>query len=366
MKIVIDSHIPYIKGVLDTYADVVYIPAEKIDKAAIRDADILIIRTPTKCTPALLEGSRCKYIATASIGFDHINTPYCAEHGILWNNAPGCNSYSVAQYILCSLLLFLKEKQLSPADLKVGIIGAGHVGSAVAHHLKTVGFDVLLNDPLRAEDEGEDSFVTLEEIASRCDIISLHTPLTKSGKFSTYHLADKCFFNSLKRKPLFINSARGGVADDKALLAAKLSGKICGFIIDCWENEPHGIYLPLLDEAFIATPHIAGYSDDGKANGSHIVVNQVARYMGINPDKRLYPELPDNNTIDLQTESDILLSAVLRSYDPRCDSALLKENPASFEHFRVNYPFRREFKAYKVVNYGIDYAAILKELGFVL
>lgn len=366
MKIVADRHIPYIKGVLDSYADVAYIPAENINNAVVKGADILIIRTPTKCTPALLEESRCKFIATASIGFDHIDTAYCVAHGIGWKNAPGCNAYSVAQYILASLLLFLNERNIVPRDMTVGIVGAGHVGSAVAQYLRTVGFRVLLNDPLRAEREGADKFVTLDEIASRCDIISLHTPLTRDGKYPTYHLADVNFFNSLKRKPLFINSARGGVTDDKALLEAKRSGKICGFIIDCWENEPSGIYTPLIDEAFIATSHIAGYSDDGKANGSHIAVQEVARYMGINIDKELQPEPPSDNIIDLKGESNPLLAAVLRSYDPRRDFAALKENPSGFEGLRVNYPFRREFQAYHIINSDSDGSLVLSELGFVV
>ena len=364
MKIVIDAHIPYLHGVLDAYADVVYVPAEKIDNASIKDADVLIIRTPTKCTPALLEGSCCKFIMTASIGMDHIDTDYCVEHGIMWKNSPGCNAYSVAQYVLASLLLYCDKKSLSPADLTVGVVGVGNVGKAVCDYLSKAGFKLLLNDPPRAEREGGEGFVSLSEIAEKCDVVTLHTPLIKGGSHPTKHLADANFFNSLIRKPLFINSARGGVTDDKALLQAKLDGKISDFVIDTWENEPNGIYTPLIDEAFIATSHIAGYSDDGKFNGSRTSVEEVAKYLGVEIEFTPNRAEPANCLIDLSGSKNTLLDAVLATYNPMADFDDLKQNPANFERLRVEYPFRREFGAYKVVGVGNDYLEILKNLEF--
>lgn len=364
MKIVADANIPYIKGRLEEYGEVTYVPTEEIDAAAVKEADILFVRTPTKCRPALLEGSRCRFIATASCGFDHIDTEYCAAHSIEWRNAPGCNAPSVAQYILASLLLYMDAVGSAPEKHTVGIIGAGHVGSAVAATLRKVGFNLLLNDPPRAEAEGADGFVPLSEIEEKCDIITLHTPLIKEGAHPTRYLADAEFFSRLKRKPLFINAARGGVADDKAVLEAKHSGQIRDFIIDCWENEPAGIYLPLMDEAFIATPHIAGYSDDGKAVGSYMSLCEVARYCGGKQPDMQYPSEPDNAVIDLATAKNPLLAAVLHSYDPRNDFARLKKAPDSFEALRNNYPFRREYNAYRIQNAPKEYAGILENLGF--
>ena len=205
---------------------------------------------------------------------------------------------------------------------------------------------------------------SLSEIAEKCDVVTLHTPLIKNGTNPTKHLADANFFNTLLRKPLFINSARGGVTDDKALLQAKLDGKISDFVIDTWENEPNGIYTPLIDEAFIATSHIAGYSDDGKFNGSRTSVEEVAKYLGVEIEFTPNRAEPENCLIDLKGSTNPLLDAVLATYNPMADFEDLKQNPANFERLRVEYPFRREFGAYKVVGVGNDYLEILKNLGF--
>lgn len=364
MKIVIDAHIPYLRGILDAYANVEYVPAENINNSAIRNADVLIIRTPTKCTPALLEGSCCKFIMTASIGIDHIDTDYCNKNGISWKNAPGCNAYSVAQYVLATLLLYCNSKQLNPCDLTVGVVGVGNVGKAVCDYLSKVGFKLLLNDPPRAEKEGEEGFVSLNEIAQLCDVVTLHTPLIKSGKYPTYHLADSNFFEKLERKPFFINSARGGVTDDKALLNAKQSGKICDFAIDTWENEPRGIYTPLIDEAFIATSHIAGYSDDGKYNGSRTSIAEVGRFLKRDIEFNMQPAVPDNNLIDLSRSENPILDAVLHTYNPVDDFKRLRADATKFEQLRVEYPFRREFGAYKIKGVKNDDLEKLISLGF--
>lgn len=364
MKIVIDAHIPYLNGVLDAYADVKYVPAECIDNRAIKDADILIIRTPTKCTPALLQGSSVKFIMTASIGIDHIDTDYCKENGIIWRNSPGCNAYSVAQYVLASLLLYCDKQALLPSDITVGVIGVGNVGKAVCDYLSKAGFKLLLNDPPRAEREGSEGFVSLDEIAKRCDVVTLHTPLIKDGPHPTKYLADSNFFKSLAKKPLFINSARGGVTDDKALLNAKIEGKISDFVIDTWENEPNGIYTPLIDKAFIATSHIAGYSDDGKFNGSKTSAEEVAKYLGIDIEFTPNRAEPKKSIIDLSNSDNKLLDAVIATYNPIEDFKRLKQNPENFEKLRVEYPFRREFGAYEVVGADNDNLVRLKNLGF--
>ena len=215
MKIIIDNKIPYIKEAVQTIADeIIYAPGKDFTPELVQDADALIIRTRTHCNQELLEGSRVKFIATATIGFDHIDTEYCKRAGIEWTNASGCNSASVAQYIQSSLLIWksLRNKKLD--ELTIGIVGVGNVGSKVAKVAEDFGIRVLLNDLPREEKEGKESFTSLNKIAEECDIITFHVPLYKEGKYKTFHLADEDFFNSLKRKPVIINTSRGEVIDN--------------------------------------------------------------------------------------------------------------------------------------------------------
>ena len=268
MKIIIDDKIPYIKEAAEKIADeVIYAPGKDFTRELIQDADALIIRTRTHCNRELLEGSKVKFIATATIGFDHIDTEYCKQAGIEWANAPGCNSASVAQYIQSSLLVWksLQNKKLD--ELTIGIIGVGNVGSKVAKAAQDFGMRVLLNDLPREEKEGGTTFTPLERIAKECDIITFHVPLYKEGKYKTFHLADEKFFRSLQRKPVIINTSRGEVIETNALLEAIDNGTISDAVIDVWEHEPE-INRELLDKVLIGTPHIAGYSADGKANAT--------------------------------------------------------------------------------------------------
>lgn len=338
MKVIIDDKIPYIKGQIETIADsVIYMKGSDIKAADVKDADILIVRTRTHCDRALLHGSRVSLIVTATIGFDHIDTAYCAEAGIKWTNCPGCNASSVCQYIHNSLLVLDKVHP----ELTIGVVGAGHVGSLVVADCKAEGMKVLVCDPPRQERgdtiEGV-PFVTIDEIAEKADIITFHTPLEREGKHPTYHLADNEFFKKLKRAPLIINSSRGAVVNNTALIHAIDTGMVCNAVIDTWENEPD-INLQLLQRAVIATPHIAGYSADGKANATRMSLQAVCRHTGIPFTLDIQPpQLPDH----LRPTSDNPAERALQLYDPRTDTALLKANPEKFEYFRGNYPLRRE------------------------
>lgn len=199
MKIIADRTIPYLKGIVESFADIQYLSSDQFTPDQIQEADILIVRSIDKCTKELLEGSRVKLITSATIGFDHIDTDYCESHGILWKNAPGCNAASVGQYI-GSCLARLNLKTQTPLSGKtIGIIGAGHVGTEVAKVCHTLGMQVLLHDPPRARKEGEENFVTLDTITGTADIISLHTPLSKAGEFATFHLADQAFLSDYKK-----------------------------------------------------------------------------------------------------------------------------------------------------------------------
>lgn len=336
MKVIVDHKIPYIHEALENVADeVVYLPGNAFTLETVRDADALIVRTRTRCDRNLLEGSKVKFIATATIGYDHIDTAYCAKAGIVWTNCPGCNAGSVEQYVHSVLLLLKREKGLDLKRAVLGIVGVGHVGSRVARMAKELGMKVLLNDPPRA-DKGEEGFVDLQTIARECDIITFHTPLYKDGVYKTFHLADETFLFSLEKSPFLINSSRGEVVDTAALLAARACGKIREAIIDTWEYEPC-ISKELMEVAYLATPHIAGYSADGKANATRMSLEALCRFFQIDPKFEIFP--PSLPEIEYSSDED---TAFLQRYNPLGDSERLKQAPEKFEWFRGHYPLRRE------------------------
>lgn len=342
MKVIVDNKIPFIKEAIGQIADeVVYVPGKDFTPALVKDADALIIRTRTRCNRALLEGSNVRFIATATIGFDHIDTEYCREAGITWSNAPGCNSASVAQYLMSSLLLLqqIGGKQLQ--GLTLGIIGVGNVGTKIIQVAQELGMRVLLNDLPRQDKEGTERFCSLQTLAEACDILTFHVPLYKEGTYKTLHLADEAFFRSLKRRPVIINTSRGEVIETYALLNALENNLISDAIIDVWENEPD-INLTLLNKTFLGTPHIAGYSADGKANATRMSLDALCRFFHIEADYRITPPEPENPVIHAATPAE----AYLQMYDPRRDSEALKAHPELFETLRGDYPLRREKEAY--------------------
>lgn len=340
MKIVVDDKIPFIRGQVERLADeVVYLPGSAIGRGDVHDADALIIRTRTHCTRQLLKDSRVRFIATATIGYDHLDTNYLQEAGIKWTNCPGCNATSVAQYVRNGLLEAEKAGLTHLSDATLGIIGYGHVGKAVYQAMKPYVKTILVNDPPLFENEkvksknGEtiDSHFSLNEIAASCDIITLHTPLTFDGFYPTHHLVDKDFMQNLSKSPLVINAARGGVVDEEAFINALDSGHIRAAIIDTWEGEPE-VNLELLKRTFIGTPHIAGYSADGKANATRMVLEALFKWSY--PQKNI--PIFDIQVPEAAPERTGLL------YSPLADSSLLKAAPASFEQLRGDYPLRRE------------------------
>lgn len=336
MKAIIDSKIPYIRETIEKMADeVVYLPDDAFTPEIVKDADALIVRTRTRCNRELLEGSKVKFIATATIGYDHIDTEYCREAGIVWTNCPGCNAGSVEQYVHSVLLLLKREKGLDLQQATLGIVGVGHVGNRVARMAKDLGMRVLLNDPPRA-DRGEEGFVDLSTIARECDVITFHTPLYKDGVYRTFHLADEGFFLSLQKSPYIINSSRGEVVDTAALMAALSCGRVKDAIIDTWEHEPC-ISRELLGAAYIATPHIAGYSADGKANATRMSLEALCRFFHIDADFEIVP--PALPSIEFSEDEE---EVFLQLYNPLHDSERLKNAPEKFEWFRGNYPLRRE------------------------
>ncbi len=358
MHLVIDDKIPYARGRAEQLGTADYLPGAAITADDVRRADALVVRTRTRCDRALLEGSRVRFIATATIGFDHLDTGYLREAGIGWTNCPGCNAGSVAQYVRNSLLLLEAEGRLRLGGCRVGLVGVGHVGSRVAAELRRWGCELLLCDPPRLEGSvqmpagvevlcpARECTATLADVARLADVVTFHTPLVRTGPHATFHLAGPDFFRALRRRPVVINASRGEVVDTEALLHALDEGQAGPAVIDTWEHEP-AIDLRLLRRAYLATPHIAGYSADGKAAGTRMALEAVAAHFGqpcrfgIAPPQlpagyRYYPSVP------VPSGCSAAAAECLRLYDPRRDSDALRTRPADFERLRGDYPLRRE------------------------
>lgn len=396
MKIICDDKIPFLKGVLEPYARVVYLPGQEISAEVVKGADAMIIRTRTICDRALLEGSSVKIVATATIGYDHIDTAWCDSHGIVWKNAPGCNSSSVQQYIASVLCVLAERFNLHFKDLTLGVVGVGHVGSKVAEAARALGMKVLLCDPPRAREEGPEGFVDLNEIVSSTDIITLHVPLSHDGPDATWHMFDSERIASLRPDQILINSSRGPVVDNPALKNALKAGRIKAAVLDVWENEPD-IDLELLNLLTIATPHIAGYSADGKANGTAASVQAVAAYLGLpltdwapsamsfparfqeSAESGCKPIISPRESVEPgsqhmvfsldatgKTVQGVLSEAILNTYDVREDDEELRLNPELFEKLRGNYPVRRDFGAFvvRLLNGSLKAEESLTGLGF--
>lgn len=373
MKIVIDNKIPYIEGVLEPFADVMYLPGGLTGRDVVHDADALITRTRTSCSRDVLEGSRVKFIATATIGFDHIDTEYCKAAGIEWTNAPGCNAESVNQYIASALCSFSRRRGYVLKDKTIGIVGVGEVGSRVAKTCQILGMKVLLNDPPRERAEGPTQFVSLKTIQEEADIISFHVPLNMEGIDRTHHMVNQEFLQGLKNRALIINTCRGEVFETRAVREAKLSGALDGVIIDCWENEPE-LDLGLLNLVDYGTSHIAGYSKDGKAKGTKMSVRAISRFFGLGIDdwEPAGVEPPSNPVIDLdgskKNADQVLADAIVSTYEIETDDKALRDNPRLFERLRGDYPVRREFGSHSVraTNVNDEILRQLSKLGFKL
>lgn len=368
MKIIIDNKIPYIKGVFEPFAQVLYLAGSDTTAHSIKESDALITRTRTICNETTLKGSKVKMIATATIGFDHIDTAYCAANDIEWTNAPGCNSSSVEQYIFAALAHLSIERGFKLKGKTLGIVGVGNVGRKVARIAQILGMRVLLNDPPRERNELGNQFVDLPTIQREADIITLHTPLNSEGADATYHLADANFFSKLEQRPIFINTCRGEVVDTSALKQALTVGSISGAVIDCWECEPN-IDRQLLKMVNIATPHIAGYSRDGKANGTQASVQAISRFfnLGIDHWQPTQIELPSEPILRVEhTDSEELIKQLfIRVYPITDDDTRLRNDVDHFEKQRGDYPVRREYPAYTVVGCkNEELKNKLKDIGF--
>ena len=341
MKIVADKNIPFLEGVFEPYADVVYIDGRQINHDDVVDADALIIRTRTKCNADLLDGTKVQLISTATIGTDHIDLDYCARHGIEVHNAEGCNAGGVMQYVFSALYGVAARKNIKLDGANFGIIGVGHVGRKVEHMARYLGFNVLRCDPPRAAAEGEEGFCSLEYLLANSQIVTMHTPLDDT----TRGMADEEFFMLMQPGAIFINASRGEVMNEDALKAAY--PKLGAAIIDTWNNEPD-VDEDLIELVDVATPHIAGYSFQGKQNGTASAVQSVAHHFGIEELYDYYPEndIPDHEPklLDLKDKKQGEISAVFQyNYPIFTDDFRFRMEPGNFEKMRSNYQYRREF-----------------------
>ncbi len=349
MKIVIDNAIPYIHGVFEPWAEVYYCDVIGHEEAV--EADVIVVRTRTRCDEALLGGTRVRMVVSATVGTDHIDTHYCLRAGITVANAPGSNARGVLQWV-AAVLVRIRAGVLSHLSSRsvergisntlstlpvLGVVGVGHVGSLVAEYAREWGFEVLYCDPpkARSQTSPQTNFVSLSEIAEHADIITFHTPLTREGEDATYHLADNDFFTKLKPGTLILNSSRGEVIDTQALMRSE-----CNFCIDTWENEPH-IDRECLERALLSTPHIAGYSVQGKANATSAVVRAVAREFGL-PLTEWYPA-EVNPTVPRPISWEELRATIGNYFDIGAETRTLKSSPEKFECMRNNYLFREEY-----------------------
>ena len=335
MRIVADRCIPFLKGRLEPLAEVEYIDPSDFTPDNVRDADALLIRTRTRCDATLLQGSRVKFIATCTIGMDQFDLPWCHSAGITTANAPGCNAPGVAQYVWSALL----RAGLTPGKHRVGVVGYGNVGRIVAQWGQALGFEMLLNDPpLVASGSLPETvygrFTDLDTLLSNSDAVTLHTPLTLTGPYPTRHLFSTDKVALLPQNGIIVNAARGPVADTKALFKAKRE-KGTTLIVDTWEGEPQ-LSSELLEETLFGTFHIAGYSLEGKQRATRMAVEALCRHFSL--------PLPDMSDLApaYSLSDKITADAILSSYNPAIDTALLKANPTDFEKMRDTYNFRSE------------------------
>ena len=319
MQVVIDKGIPFLEGVIEPYAQVLYLSPEEITPDTVRDADALIVRTRTRIDKELIEGSKVRFVATATIGYDHINQDYCNQAGVRWVSCPGCNAQAVCDYVEEAISTMKSGKKA----LTVGIVGYGHVGKLVAQMANKKGYRLLLSDPPLGIG------ASLQEIAPLCDVLTFHTPLTHDGAYPTYHLGNADVLRLCKPDALIINAARGGIIDEQALLAHistfPSKEEKGGIAIDCWEGEPT-INRALLQKVDLASFHIAGYSIEGKMRASEMCLEAFCKFFSLpilSINKKVVPLHGDSKSGWLKRISD-----------------QLKAHPEQFEQLRKNYPLR--------------------------
>ncbi|QHC96829.1 4-phosphoerythronate dehydrogenase PdxB [Pseudomonas sp. R84] len=378
MLIVADENIPLLDAFFAGFGEIRRVPGRSIDRATVEQADVLLVRSVTNVNRALLEGSKVRFVGTCTIGTDHLDLDYFNEVGITWSSAPGCNARGVVDYVLGSLMTLAEIEGVDLAQRTYGVVGAGEVGGRLIKVLKGFGWNVKVCDPPRQAAEGGD-YVSLEAIIEQCDVISLHTPLTRSGDGATWHLFDQQRLQQLKPGAWLINAARGPVVDNLALREVLLEREDLQAVLDVWEAEPE-VDVALAELCVLATPHIAGYSLDGKQRGTAQIYQAYCAFSGQPAIIQLSDLLPapwlSEVTLNADSDPAWALAMLCRGvYDPRRDDADFRrslvgnvgEQRAAFDVLRKQYPVRREIEGLKVRIEGVSpaLAKIVAALGAV-
>lgn len=356
MKIVVDENVAFAEEAFSKFGEVQLLHGRKIDQSVLKDADALIVRSITKIKKRLLEGTSVKFVGTATIGTDHVDLEYLKERSMGFADAKGCNANAVAEYVFTALFAFAAKQKISLKDKTIGVVGVGNIGSRIVKIAEAYGIRVLMNDPPRQKNELSSAFVSLEEILS-ADIITIHSPLTYEGEDKTFYLFDRNRLTQVKEGAIFINASRGEVVDNRAL-SELLEENTFTAVLDVWENEPN-IDPQLINKVFYATPHVAGYSLEGKINGTKMMVDAMNKFFNTNV--LWQPELPeceDSQIVlgDSSSEEELFSSIFNKIYNVEEDSKLLKTFSGDkeslgkfFDLLRREYPLRREFSNYSLI-----------------
>jgi len=378
MKIIADANITFAKEAFSELGDVVTMPGRDIRPRHVRKADVLLVRSRTRVDRNMLEGSNVRFVGSAVIGTDHVDLPYLKERGIVFAGAPGCNANSVSEYVVAALLAVAGRERRGLEGATIGVVGVGNVGTRVAAKCEALGMKVLRNDPPLARGTGHPAFVPIDALYD-ADIVTFHVPLTREGRDATFHLACEAFFRRLKQGAVIVNSSRGGVVDSAALLRALQHGRVRAAVLDVWEHEPR-VPGDLLDKAAIGTAHVAGYSFDGKVNGTLMIYRAACEFLGRKPTWDPGPLMPEPEHAELhldaaaRADEDVLREAAVAAYDIERDDRALRHIarlPADqagkrFEALRRDYPVRREFQNTRVhlAQAAPTLAAKFRGLGF--
>jgi len=357
VHIVADENIPLLNEFFADFGEITLVEGRSMTAADVAEADILLVRSVTRVDAQLLAGSKVKFVGTATIGTDHIDQDYLQEAGIGFKSAPGCNAQAVVDYVLSALSVLVDERGIGFTDVSVGIVGVGNVGLLLRRRLEEMGVTVLAVDPFKDPEEvGE--LVTLDE-ALQADVVTLHTPLTRDGEHPTWHLIDKQRLAQMKPDASLINAGRGAVVDNAALLEHMQNNRDFEAILDVWENEPE-LDLNLMHRCLLATPHIAGYSLDGKMRGTEYVYQGLCEFFGLPVRRKLAQFLPEPgvkrvNFSDQVPVHQALRTAIRAAYEIRVDDGVMRtamkrsDNlKVTFDHLRKHYPLRRDIPTLRV------------------
>jgi erythronate-4-phosphate dehydrogenase len=369
VHIIIDQAIPAASQLFGSLGDIQTIPGRAISSRHCRTAQAVIVRSVTSVNSDLLAGSAVQFIGSTTAGTDHIDQRWLQQQGIVFAHAPACNATAVVEYVMTALLWLVSRERCALREKTIGIVGVGHIGSLLNQRLLALGVTTLLCDPPRAERGESGPFWSLSHLVRRADVLTFHVPLQREGPHATWHLLDDDLLAALPDGRILINSARGAVFDNAALLTALAGGKACRVVLDVWEHEPV-LSLPLLAHVTLATPHIAGYTLEGRVNGAFTVYQAICQQLGCQPrvDRAtLLPTEQQTATLSGPWRPEQLKPLMDRTYQIARDDMALRavaDQTGGFDKLRAAYPERREWSSLLVVCDHAIAAQQWRQLGF--